>query len=101
MVRPAYRYRFASDVPVREIYTTMLLVFLAVECLHGAAQVRLDAAHVFDPVARICVLDASTTVGCDANRLFAGFLRREFGDRAFDVECFDTASASGQREACA
>jgi len=81
-----YRYTFASSVPSDDVEASLLLALLATESLHGAAQVRLDAAHFFDADRRACVIDASTPVGRDVNRLFAGFLTREFGADAFEVE---------------
>jgi hypothetical protein len=66
--------------------TTTLPRLLATEALHGQAQVRLDAAHAVDADKRSCAVDASTTVGRDLNRLFAGFVTREFGADAFEVE---------------
>lgn len=59
---------------------------LATESLHGATQVRLDAAHAVDADKQSCVVDASTPVGRDLNRLFAGFISREFGEDAFRVQ---------------
>jgi hypothetical protein len=81
-----YRYQFAADVPVEEIEATLLLTLFAVESLHGESQTRLDAAHHFDTDRRACVIDATTAVGRDLNRLFIGFLRREFDADAFRVE---------------
>ena len=37
-------------------------------------------------VMRKCVIDSSTAVGRDLNKLFVGFLQREFGEDAFHVE---------------
>lgn len=81
-----YRYQFSADMPAEEIEATLLLSLFAVESLHGEAQTRLDAAHHFDAQRRACVIDAGTVVGRDFNRLFVGFLRREFGEDAFQVE---------------
>ena len=67
----------------------LLLAVLATESLHGEAQTRLDAAHYLDLTKRACVIDAGTPVGRDLNRLFTGFLNREFGAEAFDVERVD------------
>jgi hypothetical protein len=86
MAPDVYRYGFSIDVPVEEIESSIVLALLAAESLHGEAQVRLDAAHFFDTDQRACVIDASTPVGRDVNRLFVGFLRREFGEDAFTVE---------------
>jgi hypothetical protein len=86
MARDIYRYAFAPDVPAEEVEATLLLAVLGAESLHGEAQVLLDAGHCFDPDRRRCVIDAGTGVGRDLNRLFAGFLRREFGPEAFNAE---------------
>jgi hypothetical protein len=86
MCKELYRYTFEPDVPPEDLESSLLLAILATESLHGEAQVRLDAAHVFDPDRRVCVIDARTPVGRDVNRLFVGFVRREFGEDAFHVE---------------
>lgn len=85
MARVLYRYRFHSALAVEDIETTLVVALQATECLHGEEQVRLDAAYAFDPRRKTCVIDGNTAVGRDCNRLFAGFLRREFGDDAFQV----------------
>jgi hypothetical protein len=87
-----YRFSFAPEVSMEEIETTMLLALLATEALHGEAQVRLDAGHNLDAEQRACVIDGGTEVGRDLNRLFVGFLRREFGADAFQVERVRTES---------
>src|SRR4051794_27910635 len=86
MERIVYRYAFTPSVPTEEIEVSLLLAILAVESLHGESQVRLDAAHYLDAGGYACVIDAQTPVGQDLNRLFTGFLRREFGEDAFKVE---------------
>jgi hypothetical protein len=86
MGKELYRYSFEPDVPPEDIESSLLLAILATESLHGEAQVRLDAGHVFDPTKRVCVIDANTPVGRDFNLIFVGFLRREFGEDAFRVE---------------
>lgn len=85
MTGELYRYTFNSRVPLEEIEASLVLAILAAESLHGEAQVRLDAAHYLDPAGRACVIDAGTPVGRDLNRLFVGFLAREFGPDAFSV----------------
>jgi len=81
-----YRYAFTSGVPMEEVEASLLLSLMATESLHGEAQTRLDAAHHLDPTKRACVIDAGTPVGRDLNRLFTGFLSREFGADVFVVE---------------
>jgi hypothetical protein len=89
MTKELYRYEFTSDVPLEEIEASLLLAVWAAESLHGEVQVRLDAAHYLDLDRRACVIDASTSVGRDVNRLFVGFVRREFGEDAFQVGRID------------
>jgi hypothetical protein len=86
MTKELYRYAFTADVPIEEVEASLLLAVMATESLHGEAQVRLDAAHYLDPAKRACVIDAGTPVGRDINRLFVGFIGREFGADAFTVE---------------
>ena len=86
MPSDVFRYRLADAVPAADAEATLVLAILAVEALHGEAQTRLDVAHVFDPKLRTVVIDATTPVGRDFNRLFLGFLSREFGPGSFRVE---------------
>jgi hypothetical protein len=88
-----YRYRFVADVPFEEVEASLVLALLATESLHGQVQVRLDAGHAADGAQRTCVMDASTAVGRDLNRLFMGFIGREFGPDAFTVERVDPPAA--------
>lgn len=86
MTKDLYRYAFTAEVPIEEVEASLLLAVLATESLHGEAQTRLDAAHYLDPIKRACVIDAGTPVGRNLNRLFTGFMAREFGADAFTVE---------------
>jgi hypothetical protein len=86
MTQELYRYEFKPEAPIDEVEITLLLAILATESLHGETQVRLDAAHYFDADKRACVIDAGTPVGRDFNRLFVGFITREFGADSFRVE---------------
>lgn len=86
MTSDVFRYRLADHVPPEEAEATLVLAVLAVEALHGEAQTRLDAGHAFDAKLRTVVIDATTAVGRDFNRLFLGFLSREFGPGSFRVE---------------
>jgi hypothetical protein len=101
MAKDLYRYWFTSEAPIEEIEASLVLALMAAESLHGEAQVRLDAAHYFEPGRRACVIDAGTAVGQDVNRLFVGFLRREFGEDAFRVERVADAPANQPQEATA
>ncbi|MFM7165227.1 MAG: hypothetical protein ACKO3T_08260 [Planctomycetaceae bacterium] len=86
MTKQLYRYRFTAEVPIGDVEASFLLAVLATESLHGEAQTRLDAAHHLDPNTRDLVIDAGTQVGRDLNRLFTGFIAREFGSDAFVVD---------------
>jgi hypothetical protein len=99
MSKEHYRYVFGATVPPEEVEASLLLALFAVESLHGEDQVRLDAAHYLDPAGRACVIDAGTEVGADLCRVFAGFLRREFGPDSFRVDRLDGAGAAKAREA--
>ncbi len=99
MSQEVYRYNFAEHVDLQEVQATLVLSILAVESLHGQTQTRLDASHYIDEVGRACVIDGGTQVGKDLNRLFAGYLMREFGDDAFAVQRLATNSASKEAPA--
>jgi hypothetical protein len=86
MIRDIYRYSFPPPVPLDEVEATLLLAIWGAESLHGESQVRLDATHLLDRDRRACVIDAGPPAGRDVNRLFVGYVRREFGDDAFRVE---------------
>ncbi len=81
-----YRYSFAPTVSFEEVEASLVLAVMAAESLHGQAQVRLDAAHALDVDKRRIVIDAATPVGRDLNRLFLGFVSREFGEDSFQVD---------------
>src|SRR5262245_30966536 len=98
MTRERYRYTFAAHVPIEDIEGTLLLALWGAESLHGEAQVRLDATHFLDTDRRACIVDAGTPVGRDVNRLFVGFIRREFGSDAFRVERVDSELAPQPKE---
>ena len=86
MGKVVYSFRFAETVPMAEVESGLLLAIWAAESLYGESQVHLDAGHAFDPERRICIVAADTSVGCDLNRLFLGFLQREFDADQFTVE---------------
>jgi hypothetical protein len=89
MSAEVYRYSFARCVPFEEVEASLILAVMAAESLHGQAQVRLDAGHALAAEERRVVIDASTPVGRDVNRLFVGFLSREFGEDSFEVARMD------------
>ena len=80
-----FRYQFDSQVPIEEVESSLLLAILATESLHGETDVQLNVIHTLDTQRRICVIDAGSDVGRSLNKIFAGFLRREFGRDQFTV----------------
>jgi hypothetical protein len=93
-----FRYQFHADVPIAEVEASLVLAIFAAESLHGEPQVRLDAGHALDPERRICVIDGSTDVGRDLNRIFLGYLQREFGPDSFSVERIVTNNSAQSQE---
>lgn len=91
MSHDGYRYRFASHVPFEDVEASLLLAFWAAESLYGEARVRLECGHALDVTKRTCMIDAGSEVGRDVNKLFLGFLRREFGPGCFRVEPVNAA----------
>jgi hypothetical protein len=91
MARVVYRYAFNPGLPREDIEAALVLAVFGAESLHGEAEVRLDAGYFLDPGQHICVVDATTDVGRDFNRLFIGFLGREHGDDGFTVERLEGA----------
>ena len=81
-----YRYEFNADVPLEDVEASLVLAILGTESLHGETEVQLCTSHYFDHQLRSCVIDSEGEVGNDLNRLFAGFLRREFGPESFSVK---------------
>lgn len=90
----AFRYEFTPEVPLEEVKSSLLLSILGVESLHGETEVHLNASHVIDTHQRTCLIDVGTDVGRDLNRLFAGFIRREFGRSQFSVQRVDSLDAA-------
>lgn len=98
MASKVFRYQFDDSVPMEEVEGSLLLAILGVESLHGETEVQLSASHFLDVERRTCVIDAGTETGTDLNRLFAGFLRREFGKTNFTVRRIDSFTRSQQAE---
>lgn len=80
-----YRYELGEDVSMEDVQESLMLAVLAMECLYGSARARLELSHSFDPIGRVCCINAGSEVGRDLNCLFVGYLQREFGHTAFTV----------------
>lgn len=85
MPRDLYRYDIGDGFCLLEVEKSLRLALLAAAILHGEVLVRIDVACDFDPLWRVCVIDAGTPAGRDLNRLFAGFLLHRLGGQSFAV----------------
>lgn len=85
MTHTSIRFTFDGTVPIDEVEQTLRLALLAVESLHGEDRVLLETASHVERASRTCVVDTSTDVGRTLALVFAGFVRREFGDEAVTV----------------
>ena len=93
MQKEIYRYTFPPHVPHEEVEASIVLAIFATESLHGETQTRLQVSHYYDLKLRKCVVDASTPAGRDFNKIFLGFLMREFGADGFEVEQLENDEA--------
>ena len=81
-----FKYHFDDSVPAQELEDTFILALLAVKCLHGILRTREECQFCLDSINRTCVIDASTSVGNDLDRIFAGFAAVEYGERLSLIE---------------
>lgn len=81
-----YRYCFDSDINLDSVEGLLVTSITSIEHLHGESAARLDARYLLDEAQRRCVIDATTPIGVELNKLFAGELAREFGPDSFRVE---------------
>jgi len=86
------RFIFDKTTPMDEVEGTLHLARLAVESLHGEDRVRLDAKFAIDRAAHTCMIDAACEVGRALAMIFAGYVRREFGEGAVRMERAGTPS---------
>jgi hypothetical protein len=78
-------FRFRRSVAMRDVEATLLLSQLAVASLHGDDRVRLQAQMHVNRAGRTCEIDTSSPVGQDLALIFAGYVRREFGEEAIGI----------------
>jgi len=90
-----YRYQIRRHVDLDDVADSLTLSILGAENLHGRARVRLDGWWRLDRQRRTCVIDASTEVGRDIAKLFAGFMSKEFGEKSFQVRRSPLAQSAG------
>lgn len=88
-----YQYIFSQAIPLGDIEATLLRTLISAEYLHGPTRVRLEAGHYLDAQDKTCVVDATTPVGQDLNKLLVGALATQFGPDSFTVERIAKAPA--------
>ncbi|TWT29815.1 hypothetical protein KOR42_54840 [Thalassoglobus neptunius] len=81
----AHCYMFSPKIEMAEVEASLLLSVWAVESLHGESRVRLESRCQVDDDQRTVTIDAGSDVGRDLNRIFVGFLHREFSPMMFEV----------------
>jgi hypothetical protein len=92
MITESYRFEFEPVVPIIDAEMSLHLAMIALEGLHGQAQVRLEAAYHVDESSRTITVNGTTDVGADLVRVFTGLLIREFGEDAFEVRSMPCAA---------
>lgn len=80
------QFTLGGGVPIEEARATLRLAEMAVESLFGVERVSLDVSVVIDYPTRQFVFDVSRRVGRTLALVFAGYIRREFGPEAVQIE---------------
>ena len=86
MARECMVFHFHQAVPMGDVESTLHLARLAVASLHGDDRVRLQAETEVDRTRRICRIETTREVGQALALIFGGYVRREFGDDAVQIE---------------
>ena len=81
----AYCYRFQASVSMCEVEATLLLAVWGTESLHPGSNLDHSLLYEIQTPSRLCVIFTDTPAGHDLNRLFSGYLRREFGPGAWTL----------------
>lgn len=89
-----YRYLLAPGISVPQIESLLVSAVTAIEHLHGPAAARLDARFYIDEDGRRCVVDATSPIGVELNKLIAGALADAYGPDSFCVERIGTDRAT-------
>ena len=92
-----FKYTFSELVLMLDIEATFMLAIVSTQSIYGESETRLMAEHMMDITKGTCVVDGNTPVGWTLNRLFVGFLTREFGPDSFQIERIDQVAVGGTR----
>lgn len=94
------KFTFSRTVPMPDVEATLRLAILACESLHGEDRVRLETYIRTARAMRAVEIDTASDVGRTLAIVFGGYVRREFGEEAFEIERFtpaDLSSTAGVR----
>lgn len=86
MIGSLVRFSFNDSISMSEVEATLRLALLAVQSLHGEDRLRLEAHVSLDHGQRLCFVDTTAEVGRTLALIFAGYVRREFGEAAYDMQ---------------
>jgi hypothetical protein len=84
-------------VPMDEVENTLRLARLAVESLHGEDRVAIETVATIDHASRSCLIDTTVDTGRALAVVFAGYVRREFGNAAVRVQRVTFHPEGGER----
>jgi len=82
---PAYRYEFSETISFEDALETLTLSRIAVASAVGESRARLELEQHIDPGERAIELGADSHSGAMLNRVFTGYLAREFPQGSFKV----------------
>lgn len=85
MTNRSISFSFGYQTDMERVEDAVLMALLAAEGLYGHPRVRLETGYHVDAADRSVTIAASSEVGRDAARIFAGFAARELGEDAFLV----------------
>ena len=97
MISQVYKYSFDNDVPFASIKSSLAFALMAVESLIGEPEMVLGVAHTIDKSGRTVEIAGRSRAGKLLNKLFVGFLIREFGPEAFSVQRVSRPSQDEQQ----
>lgn len=80
------KFAFKDSVSMPEVEATLRLALLAVQSLHGEDRLRLEAHVQVNHTRHLCLIDTAPEVGQTLAVIFAGYVRREFGEDAVLIE---------------
>jgi len=89
---PAYRYEFDESISFEEAQETLVLSRIAVASALGESRARLEIADCTHPNERCIEISANSVAGQMLNRIFTGYLAREFTPNGFRVNVLDAGS---------